>query len=257
MRPVPFGSPEVWRLLLLATVLIAGAWVLAEAAEHLLPGRPLLAADQWTFTSLRAHRTPAVDQVMITLTECGDAVVVWGVALAAGGWLAWRRAWRPLAYGMAAVGGGSLINTAIKLAVQRARPTDLHFTGASLYSFPSGHSTTNAVLYGFLLILLWRQMPSGRWRITAAACALLVAAICFSRLYLGAHWLSDVIGGLIFASLWLGLLFRSYRAYPLPDIGALGLVLTAAVALAVCAGANIGFNHTGDLHLYALPGTHP
>ena len=246
-------SREVWRLALLAAAIIFAAWVLFEAAEHLIPGHPLQVADQWTFATLRAHRTPMLDQVMITLTESGDALVVWGVALAAGGWLAWRRAWRPLVYSAIAVGGGSLINTAIKLAVQRPRPTDLHLAGASLYSFPSGHSTTNAVLYGCLLLLLWRQMSPGPWRATALAAAIFVAAICFSRLYLGAHWLSDVAGGLVFATLWLWLVFRSYRARPAPNIGARGLLVTAALALAIFAGASILLNHTTDLHRYALP----
>ena len=250
-RPMT-ARAEGWRVLLLAVAVILAAWAAGEIIEDWLPGHPLQAADQWTFATLRGLRTPAVDQVMITLTECGDALVVWGVALAAGVWLAWRRAWRPLGYGLIAVGGGSLINSAIKLAVHRARPTDLHLAGASPYSFPSGHSTTNAVLYGFLIIVVWRQIGLQRLAPVMAVSAIFVAAICFSRLYLGAHWLSDVAGGLIFATAWLILLTRLYSRRPAPDVAPLGLLMTAAIALVVFSGISIALDHAADLHRYAI-----
>jgi len=251
-RNASLRPSEGWRLLVLAVLVIFAAWAVGEIIEDWLPGHPLQAADRWTFTTLRALRTSAVDQVMITLTECGGALVVWGVALSAGAWLAWRRAWRPLVYGAAAVGGGSLINSAIKLAVHRARPTDLHLAGASAYSFPSGHSTTNAVLYGFLIVLVWRQVGVRHLMPVVAACAVFVAAIGFSRLYLGAHWLSDVMGGLIFAAAWLVLLAKLYDRRPAPDISPWGLLITAVIALAVFSGISIFLDHATDLHRYAL-----
>ena len=214
---------------------------------------PLLQADHWTFLTLRALRTPTLDQVMIGLTECGDAQVVWAVALAAAAWLASRRAWRPMAYGGTTLGGDALLNTIIKLFVHRTRPTDLHLTGADVYSFPSGHATTNTVLYGVLLILLWRQIPWGRWLALAVACTLFVAAICLSRLYLGAHWLSDVLGGLVFAALWLFALARLYLARQAPYTAPAGLLAAATLALVVASGVNIALNHPADLRRYALP----
>jgi len=253
MRPAaPVRPAEGWRLVILAVAVILAAWAAGEILEDLVPGHPLQAADRWTFTTLRALRTAAVDQVMITLTEGGDTLVVWGVALSAGAWLAWKRAWRPLVYGLAAVGGGSLINSAIKLAVHRARPTDLHLAGASAYSFPSGHSTTNAVLYGFLLILMARQVALRRLAPVVAACVLFVGAICFSRLYLGAHWLSDVAGGLVFASAWLVLLARLYHRQPAPDIEPWRLLIVTLAALVVFSGAEIGLHHQADLVRYAI-----
>lgn len=213
---------------------------------------PLPGADHWTFVTLRALRTPAVDQVMIALTECGDAPAVWAIALAAAAWLASRQAWRPLGYGVAAVGGGALINTLIKLFIHRTRPTDLHLMGASAYSFPSGHSTTNTVLYGFLLIVLWRQIPWKAWLALAAVCILFVAAICFSRLYLGAHWLTDVIGGLVFATAWLSVLGYVYRRRPAPDISPRGLLLSVFLALMLSGGASMILDHQTDLGRYAL-----
>jgi membrane-associated phospholipid phosphatase len=250
-RPVVARS-EGLRLLILFVLVILAAWAAGEIVEDWLPGHPLQVADRWTFTTLRGLRTPFVDQVMITLTECGGVLAVWGVALSAGAWLAWRRAWRPLVYGLAAVGGGSLINSAIKLAVHRARPTDLHLAGASAYSFPSGHSTTNAVLYGFLIILVWRQTGLRRLTPVIAACAVFVAAICFSRLYLGAHWLSDVAGGLIFATTWLVLLSKLYDRRPAPDVAPWGLLMVSVIALVIFSGISIFLDHATDLHRYAL-----
>ncbi len=239
-------------LLVSGVILVFGAWAAFDIAQGMLPGHPLQVVDRWTFTAFQRLRTPAWDQVMVSLTECGDAGVVWGVALAAGGWLAWRRAFRSLVYGLAAVGGGALINTTVKLCVHRARPTDLHFSGASLYSFPSGHSTTNTLLYGFLIVLVWR-ISARRRAALAAACGVFVGAICISRLYLGAHWLSDVAGGLLCGAVWLGLVSRLYGVRPAPDVAPPGLLVTVAIALVACSGVNILVNHAADVARYAHP----
>lgn len=246
----PF-QPE-WRwVVMLGLCLIAGAWVFFDILEDLLTPSSLVAGDTAFFHALQALRSPARDRLMIFITETGDAGVVIALALAAGLWLIHRKAWRALLYGAAAVAGGSLINTAIKAALHRPRPYELYSPGWSAFSFPSGHSTTNAVLYGFLVILLIRTLQPV-WRIPVAAGAvILVGLIAFSRLYLGAHWLSDVAGGLGFGTAWTAALGLFYYRRPSADIAPDRLLLVVAVAWIAASAINIGLVHNEDLIRYA------
>ncbi|WP_426130369.1 phosphatase PAP2 family protein [Pararhizobium sp. PWRC1-1] len=94
-----------------------------------------------------------------------------------------------------AVAGASALNTIIKLTLHRARPDELLYSGWSAFSFPSGHSTANMVLYGFLAFLIARDIRPAPQVLVGLFAAMLIFLIAFSRLYLGAHWFSDVVGG--------------------------------------------------------------
>lgn len=240
-------------MVLFAVIVILGAWLFFEIVEDLVLEDPFSAPDRWMYAALQARRAPVFDGFMVALTELGDAAVVIAVSLAAGGWLIHKRAWRALGFGAAAVGGGSLINTAIKLAMHRARPSDLHYAGASLFSFPSGHSTTNAALYGMVIILVSREMPMRMRFPVAAGLVLFVGAIAFSRVYLGAHWLSDTGGGLIFASVWLAALGIAYMWHPAETIGARSLLIVVAIAVLLAGGTNIALRHSADMRTYRAP----
>ncbi len=234
----------------LAAVVALGAFVFFNILEDLVETRPAQAADLATFAAMARLRNPALDVVMTTVTEFGDAIVVGAVAVAAGLWMVHVRAWRTLRYWVAAIAGAAVLNTAIKIALHRPRPTDLYHHGWDAFSFPSGHSTSNVVLYGFLALLLIRQSRPVAALAMAAGSAVLVASIGFSRLYLGAHWLSDVAGGLAFGMAWiagLGLLYGRKTADPL-QAGRLALVAFAALILA--GGLNVAINERKDLTLY-------
>ena len=250
---LPASARQEWRaLILFGVIFLAATWLFYEVVEDMVWGDPLVAADTVTYAILQHLRSPILDRVMISVTELGDAPVVIAIGAVVAGWLIYKRAWRALAYWLLAVGGGSLINTAIKLAMHRARPGDLHYSGASVFSFPSGHSTTNAALYGFLLILIARELPL-RTRLPII-CTLIafVGLIAFSRLYLGAHWLSDVGGGLTFGSAWLALLALFYMWRPSEPIDASKLLWVAGITLILAGGLNIAFTHSADLLRYTV-----
>jgi undecaprenyl-diphosphatase len=236
----------------LAVILIAAAWLFFGILEDVVTGDPLVSFDKAVFQLLQSLRTSWGDSVMIGLTELGDTAVVVPVTIAVLLWFLWKRAWRTSAYFLAAVGAASIFNTIIKVAVHRARPVDDLYAGWSNFSFPSGHSTENAVLYGFLAFLVCRRMPSARRIPVAFAAAVLIILIGFSRVYLGAHWFSDVAGGLAFAVTWLTLLSIAYLHHRSSDDRTDGVLIVAVTAVVIAGGFNVVRHHHVDMQRYAV-----
>ncbi|WP_223487462.1 bifunctional DedA family/phosphatase PAP2 family protein [Pseudomonas sp. A-RE-19] len=241
------------RVLALPTVLLVGAaWLFFGVLEDVINGDPLLLADSAIYRALQELRTTPGDALMIAITELGDTKVVVAVTIVVLLWLMWRRAWRTAAYWLVAIVGALGLNTVIKVALYRTHPAELLHSGWSAFSFPSGHSTIDVVLYGFLAFLTTRDsLPALRVVVTLCA-ATLIFLIAFSRLYLGAHWLSDVLGGLAFGSAWLALLSLFYLRQQAERIGSAGLLALGCVALILAGGFNIHHSHTTDSSRYAV-----
>lgn len=215
---------EARALLMGATVLIGSLWLFFGILEDVLSGDPLVQANVAVFHFLQSLRTAWGDRVMIAVTEMGDTMVTSTVAGATLAWLLWKRSWRAAAYLAAAIGGAVAFTMAVKLAVHWPRPTEI-YRGWDAFSFPSGHATVNAVLYGFLCFLVARELRL-RWRASiVAAAGVLVALIAMSRLYLGAHWVSDVTAGIAFGAAWVSLLAMSYIRHQPRRLGG-GVLLT-------------------------------
>jgi membrane-associated phospholipid phosphatase len=116
--------------------------------------------------------------------------------------LARRRNWRRLVALAITCGGGSVLNVALKSIMQRARPSFASEFHARSWSFPSGHAMDSLIAYGFLAHWAVNRWPRrGTWII--AATILLVGMIGFARVYLGVHYLSDVIAGYCAGCVWL------------------------------------------------------
>ncbi|PWI49830.1 PA-phosphatase, partial [Rhizobium phaseoli] len=114
------------------------------------------------------------------------------------------------------------------------------------------HSTANTVLYGFLAFLIALGLRPA-WRLPVAFTATFVALlIAFSRLYLGAHWFSDVTGGLAFGTTWIAVLGFMYLRKPARSYGAVGLAIVSIAALALAGGLNVYRHHSSDTGRYAF-----
>jgi undecaprenyl-diphosphatase len=143
---------------------------------------------------------------MIAMSFLGGDGLVLAVVLALGLflWLRWRRATLWL---VVTILGAVVLDVSLKLAFHRARPVPFFVALPSTYSFPSGHSLFSFCFYGVTAGLLAGRTSSLRVRILIwTLAALLVAAIGFSRVYLGVHYLSDVIAGYLAAALWVSTL---------------------------------------------------
>ncbi len=97
-----------------------------------------------------------------------------------------------------------LLNQMMKHVFQRPRPTQFRLIDESGYSFPSGHSMVSMAFYGFLLYLVWKKVknPYVKWGISILL-SLLIFFIGYSRIYLGVHYASDVMGGFCFSLAYL------------------------------------------------------
>lgn len=101
--------------------------------------------------------------------------------------------------------GAFLTSEWLKRVFKRARPPMPWLAAATNYSFPSGHSLVTLVLYGFLAYLVFQNLRPGRIRLVLTGFLLLIPfLIGISRIYLGVHYPSDVLGGWILATMWVG-----------------------------------------------------
>jgi undecaprenyl-diphosphatase len=156
---------------------------------------------------LRDHREaePAVRKVFVAITEMGSATVLTTLGVCMALWLLMRHRQILALVWAVAQGGGALLNVLFKDWFARDRPP---FPAAEIneksYSFPSGHSMGALVAYGLIAYYLVLTLRNRSARIASVTFLfLLVLAVGFSRIYLGAHWFSDVLGGFVVGAAWL------------------------------------------------------
>ncbi len=201
----------------------------------------LQALDQAIYLQLQQWRTAELDHILITITQLGDTFMVTTISSVVLLWLLFRKYQRAAIYWSLALIGAAIINTGIKAAIARVRPGDMMYTGWTNFSFPSGHTTSNLVLYGLVCILLFktvRGLPRVGMIVLLIGFALLVA---FSRLYLGAHWFSDVLGGMLVATSILSIVGARYHAGKLPTIAPVQILIPVIATMLI-----VGTYHAYD-----------
>jgi undecaprenyl-diphosphatase len=146
---------------------------------------------------LSSHRHPSVTLLLEFVSSSTVTVLVPAAVLIATLMVAVTRgAWRPVATVLLTFGAASGISLALKVSIQRARPSTAVMLGtpASGWSFPSGHTLLTSALMGALVMLVWRRTSKVIVRVVAATGAVAGALLMgVSRLYLGDHWLTDVL----------------------------------------------------------------
>jgi undecaprenyl-diphosphatase len=190
-----------------ATVLIAGMSCLILAG--LFIGYPYLTAlDQGVMTLIQEHRKPMLDELAVTFTLIGEFRNMLMFSALLTGLLLLTRQWRQAVFACSTLLFTALANTATKQFFARVRPEVLSDPLVS-YSMPSGHASGSFALFLTLAVLAGRGQPP-RLRLTWLLLGCLPAlSIALSRVYLGAHWPTDVVAGAMLAacvcaaSLWL------------------------------------------------------
>ncbi len=241
---------ELPGLALLGALLVASVWLFLGVLQDVLAGDPLVRANEAVFHFLQSLRTDWIDQIMVATSEFSDATVVAATTAAALLWFAWRRNGRAAAHALAAILGASLFSMLFKIALHIPRPYPLS-AGWDAFSFPSGHTVASAALYGFLAIVtVWEVRAHLKMLVTSVA-TVLIGATAFSRVYLGVHWLSDVLAGMAFGLAWAALLAIGYLRRNPPPVGAAGLCTIVGVTFAAVGTLHVDHRHTADMRLYA------
>jgi undecaprenyl-diphosphatase len=150
------------------------------------------------------RHSPGAVRALKVLTALGSPVWFYVVVPVCGLWLLWRHQRRLALFLVVTTVVGGLLDTAVKLAVDRSRPSLVDpVATASGASFPSGHAMGATVVYGALLLVFLPYVARRRRGAVVAVAVALVAAIGFSRLALGVHFITDVVGGFVLGVAWL------------------------------------------------------
>lgn len=188
-----------------AVAFVVAAALFAALAWGVESRNFVVSADLHTLQWMASHRWAMLTQLMLAVSALNSpgAVSVWAACF---GVLLLRRGERYWFLTLAlAVGGGMLLNEGLKLLFRRARPVvDDPLVILHSFTFPSGHTAAATVLYGVLAayVVYFARTLRGRVAVIAATVAL-VALVGLSRVYLGAHYLSDVLAAACSSTVWL------------------------------------------------------
>jgi membrane-associated phospholipid phosphatase len=246
---------EPMTLLVSAVLLVAGAWLFLGVVEDVVTKDVLIDVDRAVYRFLQALRSRWGDDVMVTITELAGAQSMIAVIAAVALWFAVTRRFHTLAYWLAAAGFAQVLVWSLKYALGRARP-ETAYARIDEFSLPSGHAAMSMVVFGFLAFLLGHGKPASRQTAFAVTAALIAVLVAFSRIYLGAHWLSDVIASFGLGLAWIALLGIAYTEHVHEGtIRATPTLLIVCVTLLLVGGTYASMHHERDVARYATTAT--
>ncbi len=188
-------------------LLMLAAWIFGDIAEDVVTHDDITVVDVWLSNWFHTHKNSPWTPFMLFITHAHNTVGVLTMFVLLALWLRWKQAHYWLLTLVLAVPGGMLLNVLLKIIFQRARPSfEEPLLTLATYSFPSGHTMAATVLYGVMAAyIVW---TARRWKIGIAAVAMasaMVFLVALSRVYLGAHYLSDVLAAMVEGCGWLAI----------------------------------------------------
>jgi membrane-associated phospholipid phosphatase len=158
--------------------------------------------DTWVGTWLHLHVMPLITEAMMVISFLGAPSTLTAVTAVVCVALVRKRSYDRLVTLVTLVLGGNLLNYGLKHLIHRGRPTfEDPLPTLSSYSFPSGHAMASTVFYGFVIACVL-TMARQRHNVATTAGILMIGLVCLSRVYLGVHYVSDVLGGILEAIAW-------------------------------------------------------
>ncbi|HTM63734.1 MAG TPA: VTT domain-containing protein [Gammaproteobacteria bacterium] len=195
-----------------------------------------LTVNEAIFHLFRGARQPWLDNIMIDITLLGQKQVIYPVIIVIFGYLLYSKHFREAshAFMLGIFGAGSVF--VFKHVIESTRPWGI-MNNAETFSMPSGHTTMSAILYIGLAFLIANSMHNKKWRwMIYTAAFLLALAVGVSRLYLGAHWFTDVISAWLLASAILCFVIISYERAKVIHVNATKLFAIVLVCMTVSYG---------------------
>lgn len=184
-------------------ILLAG-WCFTELADEIAEG-DLARLDEGAVAFVQSYANPAVTHAARVISFLGSVAFLTVASIVAALVFAWKR-WTDAILGLAlTMLGGSALNVLLKQLFQRERPVlETPIANLTSFAFPSGHTMGATLFYMFIAAVVAYAMKSRRVRVLAFASALtLIAMIGMTRIYLGAHFVTDVVGAIVAGTAWL------------------------------------------------------
>ncbi|MFJ5956909.1 phosphatase PAP2 family protein [Paenarthrobacter sp. NPDC092416] len=212
----PYGA-LIFTLAVGLVVAVSLAAVFDEVYESVIEADGVAGLDHPVLDAAKSVRSPALDVIVTAYTNVGGGIgmpiIAVGIMIA----LAWkRRSWTPVIL-MVVAGGGSLLMTVVgKPLFGRTRPdlADAIPPYEHSASFPSGHSLNSIVVAGIVAYLIILRLKTNKARvITVLTAGVFAATMGLSRVYLGHHWLTDVLAAWALGIAWLALVITAHRLY--------------------------------------------
>lgn len=243
------SHPEAKGLSIFAFLLLTTTMLFTLLLTTVIEGSHIEGINQVVLQALQSIRTPWSDHLMIYLSRLADGSMIYPLVLTVMLALAWQGHRRTTLYWLAAALFCLIAAPLLKLGLQIPRPEVVSQPPDS-YAFPSGHTLNAVVIYGFLSVIIARPL-SLRWRwLPYALAALLATAVGLSRLYLGVHWFSDVIGSIALGLAWVAVLAMAYHRHTHIEThwGRLTVITFGVILLTFTLVSR--FNHEQDVARY-------
>ena len=193
--------------------LLASLFVLGSIAEG-VRAHEVFALDTWATPFLHGIASPGLDAVMDTLTDIGSSLVIIPLFVVVVAALLWKRRYGAAAFLGLASGGALVLDATMKVFFERPRPKLDWARVLPDYSFPSGHTMNAVAFYIALALILWSVLGRRIGRVAVTFAVVLALGVGVSRIYLGYHYLTDVVGGLLAGVAWLLVVGLAFRARP-------------------------------------------
>jgi len=210
------GTPTGLALTAAVLTLAACAWSLALLTFSVVHYTGITRDNPQVLAFFTGHRTPWLTTLARLLTWLGSALVLWPVVILAGlGLWRWRRYWLPTVLPALALAGAGAWSVLIKVLIGHPRPPiGLRLGTFHSWAYPSQHAAQALATWGMLALMLMAGRSVRARALLAAGAALIAIVVGLTRLYLAAHWMTDVLGGWALAGVWDSLLIICYLLAP-------------------------------------------
>ena len=192
---------------------VGGVVLFAQLAEVVMEGATQN-LDEYGLRWINSHQSEALDHVMMEITSLGNFAVVLVMLLVVSAFLWLSNHKLSVVLLALGVGGGFAANNVLKMSFDRDRPSVFeHGADVLTSSFPSGHAMVSTIAYLSVAYLVGRLEPKPAMRrVTWVVAVVIIILVATSRMYLGVHYPTDVIGGIIAGVAWLGFVVAGMHA---------------------------------------------
>ncbi|MEP6777488.1 MAG: phosphatase PAP2 family protein [Chthoniobacterales bacterium] len=186
-------------------LILAAGWYFAALAEDVTRNDPIVRTDLAVASWFHERATPGVTTLARAISFCGSPGFVSVASVLVIALLLWRHYWNRAITLAVTMLGGSLLIIFLKHLFHRQRPVlENPLVTLTSYGFPSGHTMGSTIFYGLFALIVATFIARWNWRVILfVGAAIFVALIGFTRIYLGAHYFSDVIAAITAGTAWL------------------------------------------------------